>query len=218
LTVQEPDADTTAIHVAGLPMSRSLRVLLVEDNDDIAFSMRRFLEKAGHQVATYATAADAVLAVRHGNVDIIALNQRSSRADGVGLIKALRREGIQTPVRMAVSRDDPDLISEAISAGALVDVVVQDRVLAFLNVKFSDLTLFGKLPPIPTLAVVAAVACFGPPLILKEHIPGADFKIMAVVMVVVGLAAGGLFFALSLGLLRLLGLRVLKPPTPSIPS
>jgi diguanylate cyclase len=112
-------------------MSQSLRLLLVEGDDDMAFLMRKSLERAGHQVMTCATAADAVFAVRHGNFDLITLDQRLPDACGVDLLKALRREGIQTPAIMVTSHNDPALVSQALRAGAL-DFVVQDRALAFL--------------------------------------------------------------------------------------
>jgi DNA-binding response OmpR family regulator/pSer/pThr/pTyr-binding forkhead associated (FHA) protein len=110
---------------------KSLRLLLVETDDDLPFLMRKSMERVGHQVTWCATAAEGVVAVRQGNFDLIIVEQALPDMSGVDLLQTLRREGVTTPVIMVSGLDDPALISQAFRAGAS-DFVIMDRALTFL--------------------------------------------------------------------------------------
>jgi DNA-binding response OmpR family regulator len=109
-----------------------LRLLLVEDDPDIALLMRRSLERAGHQVTWCATAGATLLVLGHSRFDLISLDQFLPDMRGLELLHALRHEGVNTPVIMATAYADESLVSQAIRAGAL-DFVIQDGGLSFLN-------------------------------------------------------------------------------------
>jgi two-component system OmpR family response regulator len=113
-------------------MAQPLHLLLVEDDDNIAFLMRRSLERAGHQVTRCATAEAALLVLGHSRFDLISLDQILPDMRGLELLQTLRREGVNTPVIMVAPYADESLIAQALRAGAL-DFVVQDGGLSFLN-------------------------------------------------------------------------------------
>src|SRR5262245_61726042 len=112
-------------------MAQSLRLLLVEDDEDMALLMQITLESAGHQVTRCATADDALQVLAVSTFDLISLDMVLPGGDGLGLLQSLRRVGINTPVIIATVSHEW-LIAEAIRAGA-VDFVVQDLGLEFLK-------------------------------------------------------------------------------------
>src|SRR5438552_12631029 len=113
-------------------MAQPLRLLLVDDDDDIALLMRLTLERAGYQVTRCATAKAALLVLGDSRFDLISLDQRLPDMCGRDLLQALRREGIATPVIMVTARGDESLAAQALHAGAL-DFVDQDPRLEFLS-------------------------------------------------------------------------------------
>ena len=113
-------------------MAQSLRLLLVEDDEEMALLMQRRLERAGHQVTRCARADDALQVLAVSTFDLISLDMSLPGGDGLQLLQSLRRAGINTPVIMVTVSDDERLIAEVIRAGAL-DYVVQDLGLEFLK-------------------------------------------------------------------------------------
>jgi PAS domain S-box-containing protein len=113
-------------------VSESLRLFLVEDNDDIALLVRKALERAGHQVTRCRTAADALTVLGHQAFDLVLLDQRLPDMLGIDLLRALSREGIAAPTLMVTGHGDEHLASQVLRAGAL-DYVVKDHDLLFLT-------------------------------------------------------------------------------------
>jgi len=113
-------------------MSEPLRLFLVEDEDDIAYLMRKSLERAGHHVTVCRTAADAMIVLSHSQFNLVVLDHLLPDMDGLELLQNLVREGINTPVLMVTGRGDEHLATQVLRAGAL-DYLVKDRALAFLG-------------------------------------------------------------------------------------
>ena len=113
-------------------MSESLRLFLVEDNDDIALLVRKALERAGHQVTRCRTAADALTVLGHQAFDLVLLDQRLPDMLGIDLLHALHQDGIGAPTLMVTGHGDEQLASQVLRAGAL-DYVVKDHDLLFLT-------------------------------------------------------------------------------------
>src|SRR5690349_15889633 len=83
-----------------------MRILVIEDNSDIAASIGDYLEEKGHVVDL---AGDGVaglhLAVVH-DFDAIVLDLTLAGMDGLGLCRTLRQEASrQTPVLMVTAGD-----------------------------------------------------------------------------------------------------------------
>src|SRR5687768_2320577 len=99
-------------------MVESLQLFLVEPDDDFAFLMRKSLERAGHRVTVCRTAADALIVLGHSSFSLVILDQRLPDMSGVELMKALQREGINTPVLMVAGAGDEQLATQVLRAGA----------------------------------------------------------------------------------------------------
>jgi PAS domain S-box-containing protein len=113
-------------------MSESLQLFLVEDNDDVAYVLRRCLERAGHQVTVCRTGADALIVLSHSLFHLVVLDYYLEDMSGLDLLQALRREGLATPVLMITGHGDERLATQVLRAGAL-DYVVKDASRAYLN-------------------------------------------------------------------------------------
>src|SRR5690349_5887062 len=99
-------------------MTDSLRLFLVEDDEDIALLVSRALERAGHQVTRCRTAADALIVLGQGGYDLILLDNYLPDMNGSELLEALAREGIGTPALMVTARGDQELATRVLHAGA----------------------------------------------------------------------------------------------------
>ena len=67
-----------------------LRVLVVDDDEDICLYLREFLTREGFKVATVSKPADALLEVRQGRHQIVLLDVRLPGVDGVDLLRQVR--------------------------------------------------------------------------------------------------------------------------------
>jgi PAS domain S-box-containing protein len=111
--------------------TESLRLFVVEDDDDIALLVRKSLERAGHHVTRCRTGADALTVLGHTAFDLVLLDQKLPDLSGAELLQALVRENITVPALMVTAHGDEHLATVVLRAGAL-DYVVKDRALGFL--------------------------------------------------------------------------------------
>jgi PAS domain S-box-containing protein len=113
-------------------MAEALRLFLVEDDDDMALVMRRYLERAGHVVTVCHTAPDALIVLGHNEFDLVLLDLLLQHMSGLDLLEAMHREGITTPVLIVTGKGDERTVAKVLRAGA-VDYLPKGDGLAFLN-------------------------------------------------------------------------------------
>lgn len=82
------------------------RILIVEDNKDLAFGLRSNLEIEGYDVATAATGREGILQARSYRPDLVILDLMLPEMDGFEVLKALRADGIETPVLVLTARGE----------------------------------------------------------------------------------------------------------------
>jgi CheY-like chemotaxis protein len=97
-------------------------VLLVDDIDVVRLTLRKFLERGGHQVRECASAAEAVEAMRASKPDVVITDLWMPGRDGLSLIRELRSNHAGLPV-IAITGGAPSLpqalsLEEAKQAGA----------------------------------------------------------------------------------------------------
>ena len=68
------------------------RIALVEDDADIAFTIKLNLERDGYQVAHYASGQEGLLAVQQGEGDFVILDLNLPDLDGLTICRELRRD------------------------------------------------------------------------------------------------------------------------------
>jgi two-component system, OmpR family, response regulator MprA len=124
-------------------MERSARVLVVEDDADIAGVLRRSLGMDGYEVRL---AEDGEEALREAGVfepDAVVLDLGLPRMDGVEVCRRLRAEG-DVPILMLTARDALESRVEGLDSGAddyLVKPVEREELLARLR------ALLRRRPP-----------------------------------------------------------------------
>jgi two-component system response regulator MprA len=95
-----------------------MRILLVEDDRDVAEYVRRELEDEGHVVAVCHDGASGLRAAELTAFDIIVLDVMLPFMDGLEVTRRLRRGHVQTPILLLTARDAPEEIVRGLDAGA----------------------------------------------------------------------------------------------------
>ena len=80
------------------PGPSSVRILLVEDDAEIADEMAAELAERGYRVARLDNGMDAVTAARQEKFHLLIVDRMLPGLDGLGVIERLREENIATPV------------------------------------------------------------------------------------------------------------------------
>jgi DNA-binding response OmpR family regulator len=83
-----------------------MRLILIEDNDRVADSIRLALEADGFAVDRFDTLAKARAALASVPYDLILLDRGMPDGEGLGLIAVLRRKKSTTPILVITARDE----------------------------------------------------------------------------------------------------------------
>ncbi|MES2304615.1 MAG: response regulator transcription factor [Gemmatimonadota bacterium] len=92
------------------------RVLVVEDNEDLAFGLRTALENDGFIVALAADGETGVLEA--GAADLVILDLMLPRLDGYRALEAIRNAGSEVPVLVLTARGEEANKVQAFGLGA----------------------------------------------------------------------------------------------------
>jgi DNA-binding response OmpR family regulator len=76
------------------------KILLIEDNGELAEAIRHNLEFEGYEVGVAVDGPEGIEKVRSFQPDAIILDVMLPRADGFQVLRTIRGEGVQTPVMM----------------------------------------------------------------------------------------------------------------------
>ncbi len=97
--------------------ARAPRVLVVEDDEDIAQALQRSLRMEGYEVRC---AADGEQALEHGHIfapDLVILDLGLPRVDGLEVARTLRQGG-DVPILILTARDAVESRVEGLDSGA----------------------------------------------------------------------------------------------------
>jgi two-component system, OmpR family, response regulator MprA len=93
------------------------RVLVVEDDDEIADVLRRSLRQEGHEVRTAADGVEALDAAVEFVPDLVILDLGLPRLDGVEVLRRLRAEG-DVPILILTARSETEDRVGGLDSGA----------------------------------------------------------------------------------------------------
>ena len=82
------------------------RILIIEDNKDLAFGLRSNLEIEGYEVDIAATGPDGVRLAESTSPDLVVLDLMLPLLDGFEVLKAIRRRDASMPVMMLTARGE----------------------------------------------------------------------------------------------------------------
>jgi len=95
-----------------------VRILLIEDNEDLADAIIRRTRRIGHAVDWQSDGAKAAGVLKYQAFDLIVLDIGLPRLDGLRLLAELRGRGDDTPVLMLTARDGIEDRVNAFDGGA----------------------------------------------------------------------------------------------------
>lgn len=100
------------------PMSKQLRVLVVDDQKNMRTIMRMIVKEMGHGVETAENGAEALELYRKGGIDLVITDFKMPRMNGLELLKAIKRENGKVPVIVVTSLADEMDKRPFVEAGA----------------------------------------------------------------------------------------------------
>ena len=113
-----------------------MRILLVEDNEAVSYSIRVGLERAGFSVDIFDTLIDSDAAVNSVQYDAIILDLGLPDGDGLKLLRDLRIANNMTPVLILTARDSVDERVQGLNAGSddyVIKPVAMEELIARLR-------------------------------------------------------------------------------------
>ena len=95
-----------------------MRILLVEDNPDLADAIVRRMRRSGHAVDWQCDGLAAAGVLRYQGFDLVVLDIGLPRLDGLRILAGMRERGDVTPVLMLTARDGIEDRVQALDVGA----------------------------------------------------------------------------------------------------
>jgi two-component system, OmpR family, alkaline phosphatase synthesis response regulator PhoP len=94
-----------------------IQILLIEDNEDLAFGLRTALENEGFAVAIAVDGTAGLAQATRDPVDLIILDLMLPKMDGYRVLRALRGAGIDAPVLVLTAKGEEANKVQAFSIG-----------------------------------------------------------------------------------------------------
>lgn len=94
-----------------------MRILIIEDDDDVASFVRNGLEQAGYTVDQAADGKDGLFLATTEDYDGIVVDRMLPKVDGLTIIRTLRASGIPTPVLILSALGEVDDRVDGLKAG-----------------------------------------------------------------------------------------------------
>ena len=93
-------------------------ILIIEDNEDLAFGLRTALENEGFGVSIASDGAAGLAQATRGGVDLIVLDLMLPAMDGYRVLRALRAGDVDAPVLVLTAKGEEANKVQAFSIGA----------------------------------------------------------------------------------------------------
>ncbi|MFW6413396.1 MAG: response regulator transcription factor [Oceanicaulis sp.] len=94
-----------------------MRVLIVEDDREVAKNIAKMLGEAGHVADCAHDGEDGLAMARDGAFDVLIVDRMMPRRDGLSMISELRRDGDKTPALVLSALGEVDDRVEGLKAG-----------------------------------------------------------------------------------------------------
>ena len=132
-----------------------MKVLLIEDDREISAYVARGLREAGHVADVAASAADGQFLAESRGFDVLVVDRMLPDANGIDMVRALRRSGNQTPVLFLTALGRIDQRVEGFEAGGDDYLVKPFAFSEFL----ARVTALARRPPISSESGSLACGC-----------------------------------------------------------
>ena len=142
------------------PPARRPRTLIVEDEPKVAAALREGLEGEGYEVVVEGSGEAAYYRLTTDRFDVVLLDLRLPGRDGIEILSAARRRGVETPVVVLTARDTLEDRVVGLDAGA-DDYVVKPFAFAELLARIRAVLRRGRTPDPDRLAIDTLVVDCG---------------------------------------------------------
>lgn len=119
-----------------------MKILVVEDNPQVAETIMDYLELAGHRLDCAYHGQAALQLLGEQRFDVIIMDVMMPRLDGLSTVARLREQGIATPVLFLTARDSLEDKLAGFKAGG-DDYLVKPFAMEELEVRLQALSLRG---------------------------------------------------------------------------
>src|SRR5580693_2003147 len=120
-----------------------MKLLLVEDDREMAAYLKRALTEAGHALDHAGSGRDGLLLAAGETYDVIILDRMLPEIDGLAILRTIRASGVKTPVLLLTALGGIDDRVEGLEAGA-DDYLVKPFAFAELQARVNAL---ARRPP-----------------------------------------------------------------------
>ena len=116
--IQRTDGNLTSEIPQAPEKSRGLRVLIVDDEPLIRWSLAETLSESGHRISEACDGSSALALLGAGELpDVVVLDYRLPDSSDLSLLKAIRQHVPGAAVIMMTAFGAPEMTSEALSLG-----------------------------------------------------------------------------------------------------
>ena len=95
-----------------------MKLLLVEDDKEVAAYVKRALSEAGHTIDVAGHGRDGLLLAAAEPYDVMVLDRMLPQIDGLSILRTIRASGVKTPVLLLTALGGIDDRVEGLEAGA----------------------------------------------------------------------------------------------------
>jgi DNA-binding NtrC family response regulator len=104
--------------IRGTMLAKHLKILVVDDSETARHYFCGLLAELEHRPHSAANAAEGLALLKQGNFDMVLCDLVMPGLDGLGLLKLLRRQGLDLPFLLITSYGSLSSAVEAVRAGA----------------------------------------------------------------------------------------------------
>lgn len=133
-----------------------MHILIIEDDEEIAAHIRVGLKGQGHDVAVAHDGKNGLAVGEAGNFDLIILDRMLPMLDGIEILAALRKSGVDAPVLMLTARGSIEDRVTGLQAGA-DDYLVKPFALAELFARVEALGRRSRQPDHGGISVAGSI-------------------------------------------------------------
>jgi two-component system, OmpR family, response regulator len=130
-----------------------MKILIVEDDAENAAFVRKGMEDLGHSVDWANAGYEGLTLATRGGYDAIVLDRMLPQLDGISLVRAMRADGVATPVLFLTNLSGIDDRVEGLNAGG-DDYLVKPFAFSEMLARLSALTRRPSLAGEPTALAV----------------------------------------------------------------
>jgi two-component system, OmpR family, response regulator len=94
-----------------------MRVLVIEDDRETAHFLQKALKESGHGADVADDGAEGLALAREGGYEVLIIDRMLPRLDGLSVVRALRSEGVRTPVLILSALGEVDDRVKGLRAG-----------------------------------------------------------------------------------------------------